>query len=95
MHPCRLKCFILYVFIIEIICYHFSAFSWTFDPSLTSSPVYCIRWHIRLFYFSEAPDLAGPSDLIFTRGNPDEADEDVDSDTDDIDHTGELTSNGP
>ncbi|KAK2879038.1 hypothetical protein QQF64_010831 [Cirrhinus molitorella] len=36
---------------------------------------------------TEAPDLGGPSDLIFTRGNPDEADEDVDSDTDDIDHT--------
>uniref|UniRef100_A0AAY4A5J2 GPN-loop GTPase n=1 Tax=Denticeps clupeoides TaxID=299321 RepID=A0AAY4A5J2_9TELE len=31
-------------------------------------------------------DLSGPSDLIFTRGNPDEADEEVDSDTDDIDH---------
>ncbi|KAF4102000.1 GPN-loop GTPase 1 [Onychostoma macrolepis] len=34
-----------------------------------------------------APDLGGPSDLIFTRGNPDEAEEDQDSDTDDIDHT--------
>ncbi|XP_043119350.1 GPN-loop GTPase 1 isoform X1 [Puntigrus tetrazona] len=36
---------------------------------------------------TEAPDLSGPSDLIFTRGNPDEAEEDQDSDTDDIDHT--------
>ncbi|XP_067310762.1 GPN-loop GTPase 1 [Pseudorasbora parva] len=36
---------------------------------------------------STAPDLGGPSDLIFNRGNPDEAEEDVDSDTDDIDHT--------
>uniref|UniRef100_A0A671MAX5 GPN-loop GTPase n=1 Tax=Sinocyclocheilus anshuiensis TaxID=1608454 RepID=A0A671MAX5_9TELE len=36
---------------------------------------------------TEAPDLGGPSDLIFTRGNPDEAEEDLDSDTDDIDHT--------
>uniref|UniRef100_A0A673MFB3 GPN-loop GTPase n=1 Tax=Sinocyclocheilus rhinocerous TaxID=307959 RepID=A0A673MFB3_9TELE len=36
---------------------------------------------------TEAPDLGGPSDLIFTRGNPDEAEEDIDSDTDDIDHT--------
>uniref|UniRef100_A0A671M7M0 GPN-loop GTPase n=1 Tax=Sinocyclocheilus anshuiensis TaxID=1608454 RepID=A0A671M7M0_9TELE len=34
-----------------------------------------------------SPDLGGPSDLIFTRGNPDEAEEDLDSDTDDIDHT--------
>ncbi|KAM9466654.1 GPN-loop GTPase 1 [Clarias gariepinus] len=32
----------------------------------------------------DVPDLSGPSDLIFTRGNPDE--EDMDSDTDDIDH---------
>lgn len=36
---------------------------------------------------TEAPDLGGPSDLIFNRGNPDEAEEDTDSDTDDIDHT--------
>ncbi|NP_001003633.1 GPN-loop GTPase 1 [Danio rerio] len=36
---------------------------------------------------TEAPDLGGPSDLIFTRGNPDEAEEEIDSDTDDIDHT--------
>ncbi|XP_016334062.1 GPN-loop GTPase 1-like [Sinocyclocheilus anshuiensis] len=36
---------------------------------------------------TDAPDLGGPSDLIFTRGNPDEAEEDIDSDTDDIDHT--------
>lgn len=36
---------------------------------------------------TEAPDLSGPSDLIFNRGNPDEAEEDIDSDTDDIDHT--------
>ncbi|KAJ8393040.1 hypothetical protein AAFF_G00069440 [Aldrovandia affinis] len=35
----------------------------------------------------EASDLAGPSDLIFMRGNPDEAEEEmIDSDTDDIDH---------
>ncbi|KAL0969689.1 hypothetical protein UPYG_G00230900 [Umbra pygmaea] len=35
----------------------------------------------------ENPDMAGRSDLIFNRGNPDEEDEDeVDSDTDDIDH---------
>lgn len=49
-----------------------------------------------LFFYLEAPDLGGPSDLIFNRGNPDEAEEDTDSDTDDIDHTGEKdTSNGP
>ncbi|XP_056333665.1 GPN-loop GTPase 1 [Danio aesculapii] len=36
---------------------------------------------------TEAPYLGGPSDLIFTRGNPDEAEEEIDSDTDDIDHT--------
>uniref|UniRef100_W5NG82 GPN-loop GTPase n=1 Tax=Lepisosteus oculatus TaxID=7918 RepID=W5NG82_LEPOC len=33
------------------------------------------------------PELAGPSDLILTRGNPDEDDEEIDSDTDDVDHT--------
>ncbi|XP_051579107.1 GPN-loop GTPase 1-like [Myxocyprinus asiaticus] len=36
---------------------------------------------------TENPDLNGPSDLIFNRGNPDEAEEEIDSDTDDIDHT--------
>uniref|UniRef100_A0AAY4A684 GPN-loop GTPase n=1 Tax=Denticeps clupeoides TaxID=299321 RepID=A0AAY4A684_9TELE len=40
-----------------------------------------------------AADLSGPSDLIFTRGNPDEADEEVDSDTDDIDHNSRLRNN--
>ncbi|TTO79340.1 GPN-loop GTPase 1 [Bagarius yarrelli] len=34
----------------------------------------------------DVPDLSGPSDLIFTRGNPDEDEEDMGSDTDDIDH---------
>uniref|UniRef100_A0A672KPT6 GPN-loop GTPase n=1 Tax=Sinocyclocheilus grahami TaxID=75366 RepID=A0A672KPT6_SINGR len=61
------------------------------DSSLALSPKMMhasfIRWHIWLFYSSEAPDLGGPSDLIFTRGNPDEDEEDTDSDTDDIDHT--------
>ncbi|CAJ1049948.1 GPN-loop GTPase 1 [Xyrichtys novacula] len=32
-------------------------------------------------------DVAGPSDLIMMRGNPDKEEEEVDSDTDDIDHT--------
>ncbi|KAM8888491.1 GPN-loop GTPase 1 isoform 2-T2 [Synchiropus picturatus] len=32
-------------------------------------------------------DVAGPSDLIMTRGNPEEEDEGEDSDTDDIDHS--------
>ncbi|XP_052001589.1 GPN-loop GTPase 1 [Xyrauchen texanus] len=36
---------------------------------------------------TENPGLNGPSDLIFNRGNPDEAEEEIDSDTDDIDHT--------
>uniref|UniRef100_A0A3Q2X6R5 GPN-loop GTPase n=1 Tax=Haplochromis burtoni TaxID=8153 RepID=A0A3Q2X6R5_HAPBU len=36
---------------------------------------------------TDEADIAGPSDLIMTRGNPDE--EAVDSDTDDIDHAGE------
>ncbi|KTG44838.1 hypothetical protein cypCar_00023544 [Cyprinus carpio] len=44
---------------------------------------------------TDALDLGGPSDLIFTCGNPDKAEEDIDSDTDDIDHTGEDTSNSP
>ncbi|XP_040915803.1 GPN-loop GTPase 1 [Toxotes jaculatrix] len=36
----------------------------------------------------EDADIAGPSDLIMTRGNPDDAEEEEDdSDTDDIDHT--------
>ncbi|KAJ3593418.1 hypothetical protein NHX12_005753 [Muraenolepis orangiensis] len=35
---------------------------------------------------TEEGHMAGPSDLIFTRGNPDDEDEDEDSDTDDIDH---------
>lgn len=47
-------------------------------------------------YSLEATDLGGPSNLIFNRGNPDEVEEDIDSDTDDIDHTGEKdTSNSP
>ncbi|XP_069031289.1 GPN-loop GTPase 1 [Embiotoca jacksoni] len=37
--------------------------------------------------FPEEADIAGPSDLIMMRGNPDDAEEDeVHSDTDDIDH---------
>ncbi|XP_035991699.1 GPN-loop GTPase 1 [Fundulus heteroclitus] len=32
------------------------------------------------------PDRAGPSDLIMTRGMPDDSEEEQDSDTDDIDH---------
>ncbi|XP_030637318.1 GPN-loop GTPase 1 isoform X1 [Chanos chanos] len=35
---------------------------------------------------TEDPDLAGPSDLILTRGVHDDEDEEIDSDTDDIDH---------
>uniref|UniRef100_A0A4W6CRW2 GPN-loop GTPase n=1 Tax=Lates calcarifer TaxID=8187 RepID=A0A4W6CRW2_LATCA len=38
---------------------------------------------------TEDADIAGPSDLIMTRGNPDDAEEEEDSDTDDIDHTTE------
>uniref|UniRef100_A0A671UIX5 GPN-loop GTPase n=1 Tax=Sparus aurata TaxID=8175 RepID=A0A671UIX5_SPAAU len=38
---------------------------------------------------TEGADIAGPSDLIMTRGNPDEEEEEEDSDTDDIDHTTE------
>uniref|UniRef100_A0A3B3S1V1 GPN-loop GTPase n=1 Tax=Paramormyrops kingsleyae TaxID=1676925 RepID=A0A3B3S1V1_9TELE len=34
-----------------------------------------------------ASEQSGPSDLIFTRGNVDDKDEEIDSDTDDIDHT--------
>ncbi|XP_035389040.1 GPN-loop GTPase 1 isoform X2 [Electrophorus electricus] len=33
-----------------------------------------------------APDMGGASNLIFTRGNPEEDEEEIDSDTDDIDH---------
>ncbi|XP_030266907.1 GPN-loop GTPase 1-like [Sparus aurata] len=36
---------------------------------------------------TEGADIAGPSDLIMTRGNPDEEEEEEDSDTDDIDHS--------
>ncbi|KAM4602636.1 GPN-loop GTPase 1 [Polymixia lowei] len=35
---------------------------------------------------TEDAGVAGPSDLIFNRGNPDDVEEEVDSDTDDIDH---------
>ncbi|KAK1793092.1 hypothetical protein P4O66_011505, partial [Electrophorus voltai] len=38
----------------------------------------------------EAPDMGGASNLIFTRGNPEEDEEEIDSDTDDIDHKGNL-----
>ena len=42
------------------------------------------------FLSTEGADIAGPSDLIMTRGNPDEEEEEEeDSDTDDIDHSGE------
>uniref|UniRef100_A0A3P8RJ41 GPN-loop GTPase n=1 Tax=Amphiprion percula TaxID=161767 RepID=A0A3P8RJ41_AMPPE len=50
---------------------------------------------VSLFYFSlcfllsSFADIAGPSDLIMTRGNQDDGEEEEDSDTDDIDHTGE------
>ncbi|TKS65330.1 GPN-loop GTPase 1 [Collichthys lucidus] len=36
---------------------------------------------------TEEADIAGPSDLIMTRGNPDDEEEEEDSDTDDIDHS--------
>ncbi|XP_071757215.1 GPN-loop GTPase 1-like [Centroberyx gerrardi] len=36
---------------------------------------------------AEEADIAGPSDLILTRGNHDDEDEEVESDTDDIDHS--------
>ncbi|KAK5873513.1 hypothetical protein PBY51_018549 [Eleginops maclovinus] len=35
---------------------------------------------------TDGADMAGPSDLIMTRGNPADSEEDEDSDTDDIDH---------
>ncbi|KAL4623859.1 GPN-loop GTPase 1 isoform X1 [Arapaima gigas] len=35
---------------------------------------------------ADTSDVSGPSDLIFTRGNVDEEDEEADSDTDDVDH---------
>lgn len=45
------------------------------------------------FLFTEDPNIAGPSDLIMTRGNLDDGEEEeVDSDTDDIDHSGEKKS---
>lgn len=48
------------------------------------------------FLSAEEANIAGPSDLIMTRGNPDEEEEEEDSDTDDIDHDGEtLNPNRP
>ncbi|KAG5265373.1 hypothetical protein AALO_G00241680 [Alosa alosa] len=35
---------------------------------------------------TDEPELSGACDLIFSRGNPDQEEEDTDSDTDDIDH---------
>lgn len=56
------------------------------------------RWILLLrvtdFLFAEEADVAGPSDLIMTRGNRDDEEEEeegLDSDTDDLDHTGEET----
>ncbi len=46
------------------------------------------------FLSTEEADVAGPSDLIMTRGNLNEEDEEVDSDTDDIDHSGEKRNYG-
>uniref|UniRef100_A0A673BZV9 GPN-loop GTPase n=1 Tax=Sphaeramia orbicularis TaxID=375764 RepID=A0A673BZV9_9TELE len=47
------------------------------------------------FLYTEEVDVAGPSDLIMTRGNRDDEgeEEELDSDTDDIDHNGETMSN--
>lgn len=53
------------------------------------SLLYRCNWFID-FPSTEDVDIAGPSDLIMTRGNLDDVEEEeVDSDTDDIDHTGE------
>lgn len=44
------------------------------------------------FLSAEEAEVAGPSDFIMTRGNRDDDDEEEaapDSDTDDVDHTGE------
>lgn len=53
---------------------------------------YC-RISLSDFLSAEEADIAGPSDLIMTRGNPGEEEEEEepeDSDTDDIDHSGEV-----
>lgn len=44
------------------------------------------------FLSAEEADVAGPSDFIMTRGNRDDEEEATDSDTDDVDHTGEKTN---
>lgn len=45
------------------------------------------------FLSTEEADVAGPSDLIMTRGNRDDnEEEDEESDTDDIDHSGKQTN---
>lgn len=54
------------------------------------------RWILLLpvanFLLAEEAEVAGPSDFIMTRGNrDDEGEEGLDSDTDDLDHTGEKT----
>lgn len=42
------------------------------------------------FLSAEEAEVAGPSDFIMTRGNRDDEEEAApDSDTDDVDHTGE------
>lgn len=43
------------------------------------------------FLSKEDTAIAGPSDLIMTRGTLDDEEDEVDSDTDDIDHTGERS----
>lgn len=45
------------------------------------------------FLSAEEAEVAGPSDFIMTRGNRDDEEEEApDSDTDDVDHTGEKTA---
>lgn len=39
--------------------------------------------------YAEEADVSTPSDLIMTRSNPDDGQEEEDSDTDDIDHSSE------
>lgn len=52
----------------------------------------CFNWLVD-FLSAEDGNIAGPSDLIMTRGNLDDGEEEeVESDTDDIDHAGEKKS---
>lgn len=65
------------------------------DPGFFCQSSVQVHFIVADFLFAEEAAVAGPSDFIMTRGNhDDEEEEGLDSDTDDLDHTGEKVSCG-